>query len=61
MHDNPGEFQIWDHEKADDGESRCIARRRPYEVKREFHDLKLGEDRVIGETDYAITTIVRSI
>jgi len=54
------EFQLWEHEKADDGESRCFAKRSKIEVKQEFYNMKVGEDRVLRENNNIIITIVRS-
>lgn len=53
------EFQLWEHEKAHDGISRCFARRFIDEIKAEFHDLPIGNTRQFGEDDRAIYDISR--
>jgi hypothetical protein len=54
-------FELWRHEKADDGVSQCIARRTADQVKPIFHSLQVGEWRKLFEDDQATTEIVRVI
>jgi len=54
------EYQIWEHDKADDGESRCIGRRHAHEVRAEYHALGIGEDRIIGDYPNTLITLIRT-
>ena len=52
-------FQLWEHNTNTSGISRCFANRTQEQVRAEFHDMAIGERRMIQEDDTSIIDIIR--
>jgi len=52
-------MKLWEHPNDSESPSRCFAQRQGKYVNEKFHDMRVGEDRLISESSVAVHVVIR--